>query len=89
VLEELLPHELFYGRLDKLGSAFPVLTDVHYVQSQVNPETKQVSNTLVRRAREWHAPDRMTLNAAHILLVEPVRADSAVAKLIEELRKAP
>jgi hypothetical protein len=81
--------QVFYGRLDKLGSPFPVLTEVYYVQSQVNQETKQVSNTLIRRGKEWHGPDRMILNGAHIVLVEPVRTDSAVGKLIEELRKQP
>jgi hypothetical protein len=82
--------QVFYGRLDKLGSPFPVLTEVYYVvQNQVNQDTKQVSNTLIRRGKEWHAPDRMILNGAHIVLVEPVRTDSVVAKLIEELRKQP
>jgi hypothetical protein len=81
--------QVFYGRLDKLGSSFPVLTEVYYIQSQVNQDTKQVSNTLIRRGKEWHAPDRMILNGAHIVLVEPVRTDSVVAKLIEELRKQP
>ena len=81
--------QVYYGRLDKLGSPFPVLTEVYYVQSQVNQDTKQVSNTLIRRGKEWHGPDRMILNGAHILLVEPVRTDSAVAKIIEELRKQP
>ena len=31
----------------------------------------------------------MILNGGHIVLVEPVRTDSTVAKLIEELRKQP
>ncbi len=75
------------GRLEKLGSAYPVLTEVYYVQTQVNPEAKQVANTLVKRGKEWHAPERMILNASHILLVEPVTPDSTVAKLIDELKK--
>jgi len=68
---------------------FRVLTEVYYVHSQVNQDTKQVSNTLIRRGKEWHSPDRMILNGAHIVLVEAVRTDSVVAKLIEELRKQP
>ena len=78
----------FYGRLEGMGEPFPVLRDVFYVQSRTNPETKQVTNILIRRGQEWHAPDHMVLNASHILLVEPVREDSQVAKLIEEQQRA-
>ena len=46
--------QAFFGRLEKAGSAFPVLRDVYYVRSQVNQETKQVTNTLVKRGQEWH-----------------------------------
>jgi hypothetical protein len=34
-----------------------------------------------------HGPDRMVLNGNHILLMEPVAPDSAVSKLIAELKK--
>ncbi|HEX4275956.1 MAG TPA: hypothetical protein VHZ74_11405 [Bryobacteraceae bacterium] len=40
-----------------------------------NPETKHVSSVLVKRGKDWHAQDRMTLNAHHIIFVEPVTAD--------------
>jgi hypothetical protein len=76
--------QIYFGKLEKFGSTYPVLTDVFYVQSQVNPETKQVISRLTRRGKEWHAPERMILNAHHILLVEPVMPDSQVAKLIEK-----
>ena len=62
---------------------------VFYVQSGVNQQTKEVSNVLIRRGQEWHALDRMILNARHIVFVEPVGKDSRVAKLIEELRSKP
>ena len=74
----------YFGRLEKLGSAYPVLTEVYYVRNQVNQETKEVTNTLIKRGQEWHAPGRMILNADHILFVEPVTPGSTVAKLIEE-----
>ena len=79
--------QVYYGKVSGLGTAFPVLTDVFYVQSQVNPETKAVSNILIRRGNEWHAPDRMVLNANHIVLVEPVGQNSKVAQLIAEAAK--
>jgi hypothetical protein len=79
--------QAFIGRLEKADTAFPVLREVYYVRSQTNPDTKQVVNTLVKRGQEWHAPDAMILNASHIVLIEPVKPDSQMGKLIEENRK--
>lgn len=79
--------QVFFGRLEQAGSPFPVMTDVYYVQTQINPETRQASNVLLKRGTEWHAPDRMTFNAAHVLLIEPVTEGSQVAKLIAEQKK--
>lgn len=78
---------VYFGQLEGLGTDYPVLHDVYYVQSTSNPETKAVNNVLVKRGREWHAPDRMILNARAIIIVEPVGADSKVAKLIAESKK--
>jgi hypothetical protein len=78
--------QMLFGKLSGLGSSYPVLTDVYYVQTQLGQEKKAVS-ALVRRGKESHAPDRMVINAHHILLVEPVKPDSAVARLIAELKK--
>jgi len=72
----------YFGHLEGLGTPFPVLRDVFYVQSVQDQNTKQVSNILVKRGKEWHAPDRMILNANMIVLVEPVSPGSRVAQLI-------
>jgi hypothetical protein len=79
--------QVFYGKLEQAGSPYPILTDVYWIRSQVDPQSKQVSNSLVRRGGEWHAPDRMVLNAQHILVIEPVRPDSTVAKLIADSKR--
>lgn len=79
--------QVYYGKLQGLGTDFPVLTDVYYIQSQVNQETKEVKNVLIRRGTEWHAPDRMVINARHIVLVEPVSPNSKVAQLIADSKK--
>jgi hypothetical protein len=79
--------QLYYGKLANAGSNFPELTDVYYIQSSVNQETKAVSSVLVRRGNEWHGPDRMFLNERHIVLVEPVGTNSKVAQLIEDDKK--
>ena len=80
-------NQAYFGKLEKEGTAFPVLTDVFYVQTRVNPETKEPINTLVKRGNEWHAPDRMILNAQHILFIEPVAPDSTLARLIKETKE--
>ena len=77
--------QVYYGKLQGVGTAYPVLTDVFYVQNKVDPDTKAVSNILVRRGKEWHAPDRMAINDRHIVLIEPVANGSQVSKLIDQL----
>ena len=78
---------VYFGKLEGLGTAYPVLREVYYVQSATNPETKQVSSVLVKRGKEWHAPDRMILNEKSIVFVEPVGTGSKVAQLIAESKK--
>lgn len=79
---------VYFGQLDGLGSPYPVLTNVYYVASNVNQETKAVSNSLVKRGKEWHGPDRMIINEKAIVFLEPVGKDSRVAQLIEESKKS-
>ena len=78
---------VYFGKLSGYGTSNPVLTDVYYVQSRQDPNTKQISNQLVRLSTQWHGPDRMVLNPSHIVAVEPVAAVSTVATLIEEAEK--
>jgi hypothetical protein len=76
----------YFGKLEGLGTDYPVLREVFYVQSVKNPQTNQVSSILVKRGKEWHSPDRMILNSKMIVLVEPVSPGSRVAHLIAEAR---
>lgn len=78
---------VYFGKLEGLGSAYPVLHDVYYVQSTTNPETKAVSNVLVKRGKEWHSPDRMIVSEKAIVFIEPVGSDSKVAQLIAESKR--
>jgi hypothetical protein len=73
---------VYFGKLEGLGTDFPVLRDVFYIQNAVDPNTKQTSSVLIRRGKEWHGPDFMVLNARHVLLIEPVTEGSRVAHLI-------
>ena len=78
---------VYFGHVEGLGSPFPVLHDVYYVQSTQNPETKAVSNVLIKRGKEWHAPDRMIISEKSIVFLEPVGPDSKVAQLIAESKR--
>lgn len=73
-----------FGKAEFLGTEYVLLKDVFYVRSQVNPDTKQVSNTLIKKGQEWHGADQMYINARNILTIEPVSPESQVAKLIKE-----
>lgn len=75
---------VYYGKLTGYGTPHPVLTDVFYILTKTDPNTKQVTNVLVKRGKELHGPDRMYLNASQIVFVEPVGPSSKVAQLINE-----
>ena len=79
--------QVYYGQIEGLESPFPVMRDVFYIQSQQNPQTKEVTNILIRRGKEWHGPDRTVLNARHIIMIEPVSSSSKVAQLISDAKK--
>jgi hypothetical protein len=78
---------LFFGKLERGDRGYLILRDVFYFQSQVNPETKQVTNTLLKRGREFHGPAVMYLNAEHVVIIESVSPDSQVAKAIKQAQQ--
>lgn len=78
---------VYFGKMEGIGTAYPILRDVYYVQSNVDQVTKAVTNILVKRGKEWHGPDRMILNERSIVFIEPVGADSKVAQLIADSKK--
>lgn len=73
---------VLFGKLHGLGTPFPVLTDVYYVQTVEDSTSKKPTTVLVKRGKEWHAPDRTVLNASQIVLIEPVTSGSKVMELI-------
>lgn len=75
---------VYFGKLQGLGTPYPTLRDVFYIQSTTDPDKKTVSNVLIKRGKELHAPDLMILNEKSILFVEPVGTQSKVAQLIQE-----
>ena len=79
--------QVYYGKVTGLGTDFPVLHDVYYVQSTQDPTTKQVNNVLIRRGKEWHGPEETVINARHLVMVEPISPNSKVAQLIADQEK--
>jgi hypothetical protein len=75
---------IYFGHLNGYGTSNPTLTDVYYVVSKTNPDTKEVSNVLVKRGKELHAPELMYLNPNAVLFVETVGPNSKIAQLIAE-----
>ena len=74
--------QVYYAKVEGLGTAFPILRDVYYVQSATDPQTKQVTNVLIRRGNEWHGPQMTVINARHLVMIEPIGPNSKVAQLI-------
>jgi hypothetical protein len=77
-------NQVFYGKFSELDGKYPVLDEVFYIKTGVDPQSKETKSVLVKRGKELHSPDRMYLNSRHIVLIEPVGASSQVAKLIEQ-----
>lgn len=80
----LMNGQMFFGRLEDSNRDYVTLRDVFYIQGRQNPETRAVTSVLVKRGGEAHAPDRLLINRQQVLLIEPVKTDSQIAKLIAE-----
>jgi hypothetical protein len=76
--------QYFFGKMEKAGSAYPVLKNVYYVRQRMDPETKEMKSTMFKRSMEAFAPNMMYINASSISLIEPVSPDSKVAQLIKQ-----
>lgn len=80
---------VLFGKLHGVGTPYPVMTDVYYLQTVTDPKTKKPTPVLVKRGSEWHAPDRTILNASQILLIEPVTENSKIMQLIRREQPEP
>jgi hypothetical protein len=75
----------YFGKLEGYGTPRPVLTEVYYIVTENNPDTKQSSKVLVKLGKiELNEPDRIYLNPTQILGVQPVGLNSKVAQLIAQ-----
>ena len=77
--------QFYFGKIEKAGSAYPVLKNVYYIRQQMDPATKEVKSVLFKRSMgEPHAPNMMYINASSIAFIEPVSPDSKVAQMIKQ-----
>jgi hypothetical protein len=76
---------VYFGKLEGYGTPRPLLTEVYYIVTENNPDTKQSNKVLVKLGKlELYEPDRMYLSPSQILGVEPVGPNSKVAQLIAQ-----
>lgn len=86
-------NQVYFGKLSKLNSPYPVLTDVYYIQAfaaQDLSSTAKAGNQLqlVKLGSELHQPQNvMYLNRSQILFIEPLKPDSQIVKSISDFEK--
>jgi len=76
--------QVFFGKVEFLGEEYVQVKNVFYIRSLVNQQTKEVSNTLIKKGNELHGADRMFINTRHIIMMEPVSPESQLGKKIKE-----
>ena len=70
---------VYFCKIEGFGTPFPMLKEIYFIQRNQNPDTKQVTQTLLKRD-----PDNMIVNINNIVSVEAVNPNSRVAELIAE-----
>jgi hypothetical protein len=75
---------VFYGRIEHLGTAYPVLRDAFTVQTALDPNTQHPRYVLVKRKDGVHGADHMIFPATSIVFIEPVQPESTIGKLIAQ-----
>lgn len=76
--------QVFYGRSQGTRGPYLVLTDAYYYQPG-SRSSKEGTIRIVKVGTELHQPkDTVMLNSTHIIMQEPLSADSKVVKAIEK-----
>ena len=88
----LTNNQVYFGKVSNLGSSFPTLTDIYYLQvtQALQPKTNgtQPQINLVKLGGELHGPeDLMRINKDQILFVEDLKVDSQVVNAIKDYKK--
>ena len=80
---KLIDGTLLYGRIDHLGTDFPVLRDAMTVRALVDPDSGTTRYEVVARKDGAHGADHLILPATAIVYVEPVNTDSTIGRAVE------
>lgn len=89
----LTNNQVYFGKLSKSQTQFPILTDVYYIQALSPQDLSKTDKTgsqlqLVKLGSELHQPqDIMYLNRDQILFIEPLKPTSSIIKSILEFKK--
>jgi hypothetical protein len=75
---------VFYGRIDHLGTDYPVLRDAFTVQTDLDPNSRQSRYVVVKRKDGITGADHMIFAATAIAFVEPVSPESTIGQLIAQ-----
>src|SRR5947209_12956448 len=51
--------QVYFGKVKEQGGTFTILTDVYHIRNEPSADGKQSKNVLIKRGREWHAPNYM------------------------------
>jgi hypothetical protein len=83
-------NQVYFGKLTNADTAYPILTNVYYIQAFAAQDLSNTTKTssqlqLVKLGSELHQPQNvMYLNRSQILFIEPLKADSQIVKSITE-----
>ena len=85
--------QVYFGKLYKESSRYPVLQNVYYLQVTQAPqpiregETQPQNINLVKLGGELHGPqDEMRIARSQILFIEDLKSDSRVMQAIEQFQ---
>lgn len=85
--------QVYFGKLSRERSQYPILRDIFYLQVTQAPQPIQPGETppqtinVVKLGGELHNPmDEMRINRDHIIFIEDLRADSRVVQAIEQFK---
>jgi len=87
----LTNNQVYFGKLAKQNSQYPVLTDIYYlrVTQPLQPSQPNPNISLIKLGDELHGPaDKMEINRDQILFVEDLKPDSQVVRAIRDYRAA-
>lgn len=88
--------QVYFGKLSRVGSQYPVLEDIYYLQitqplqpgDGTTSDNSPANINLVKLGGELHGPqDEMRINRDSILFIEKLKSDSTVVRNIKKLKE--